>query len=96
MTSSRQMKTNILDLYIRPGSARTEIEGFYKDRIKIRLTSPPERGKANRELVNLLSRITGIPRSKIKIISGITSNYKRVCINGDNSRDYSKLILNNS
>lgn len=96
MTSSRQMKTNILDLYIRPNAAKTKIEGFHGDKIRIRIASTPERGKANKELVSFLSRITGVPRDKIRIISGITSNYKRVYIDGDTSRDYSEVLLNNT
>ena len=96
MTSSRQMKNNILDLYIRPNSSRTEIEGLYRDKIKIRLASPPEKGKANKELMRLLSRVTGVPRDKIRIISGITSNYKRVCIDGYTPQDYSEVLLNNT
>jgi uncharacterized protein (TIGR00251 family) len=90
------MKTKILDLYIRPNAARTKIEGLYGDKIKIRLASPPERGKANKELISLLSRVTGVPRDKIRIISGITSNYKRVCIDGNSLLDYSEVLLNNT
>ena len=96
MTSSRQMRTNILDLYIRPNAARTKIEGLYGDKIKIRIASTPEKGKANKELLNLLSRVTGVPKEKIRIISGITSNYKKVCIDGDIPQDYSEVLLNNT
>jgi uncharacterized protein (TIGR00251 family) len=96
MTSSKQMKTNILDLYIRPNAVKTTIDGFHGDKIKIRIASPPEKGKANRELISLLSRVTGVSRDKIRIISGITSNYKRVCIDGDSPLDYSEILLNNT
>jgi uncharacterized protein (TIGR00251 family) len=96
MTSSKQMKTNIIDLYIRPNAAQTKIDGLHGDKIKIRIASPPEKGKANRELIGFLSRITGVPRNKIRIISGITSNYKRVCIDKDNPLNYSKVLLNNT
>jgi uncharacterized protein (TIGR00251 family) len=96
MTSSKQMKNNILDLYIRPNAQRTKVDGLYGDKIKIRIASSPERGKANKELITLLSGITGVPRNKIKIISGITSNYKKVCISGNIPQDYSKVLLNNT
>jgi len=96
MTSSRQMKTNVLDLYIKPNAKRTTIEGLHGDRIKIRIASPPEKGKANKELISLLSRITDVHRDNIRIISGITSNYKRVRIEGKSPLDYSKILLNNT
>jgi uncharacterized protein (TIGR00251 family) len=90
------MRTNILDLYIRPNAAKTKIDGLYGDRIKIKIASSPEKGKANKELISLLSRVIGVPRDKIRIISGITSNYKRVCIDGDISKDYAEVLLNNT
>ena len=93
MISSRLMKTNICDLYIRPNSARTKIDGLYGERIKIRLAAPPERGKANRELIKLISEVAGVPQKNISIISGVSSNYKRIQVDGDRSIDYSKLIL---
>ena len=90
------MRTNTLELYVKPNAKKTGIEGFYGDRIKIRIASPPERGKANRELIDLISKITGITKSKIRIISGITSNYKMVLIEEDTGQDYVSVILGNN
>lgn len=46
--------------------------------IKISLNSKPELGKANRELIKLLSEHFNIHTDKIKIISGISSRKKVV------------------
>jgi uncharacterized protein len=90
------MKTDIYDFYIRPNAARTKIDGLYGDRIKIRVAAAPEKGKANRELIRLISEITGVAQKKIRIISGAASNYKKIQVEGDRSIDYSEVLLNSS
>ncbi len=93
MTSSKPMKTNIYDFYIRPNAARTKVDGLYGDRIKIRVAAAPEKGKANRELIRLISEITGVEQKKIRIISGAASNYKKIQVEGAHSVDYSEVLL---
>ena len=46
--------------------------------LKCFLKSPPERGKANKELVSFLSKSLKIPRADIEIISGVTARTKRI------------------
>ncbi len=46
--------------------------------IKVGLTSIPEKGKANMELVKKLAKSFDIPSSNIKIISGLKSRRKIV------------------
>ena len=96
MISSRPMTTNILKVYVRPNSRETSVEGLYKGRIKIRVASPPQKGKANKELIVLLSSLTGISKSKFSIISGITSNYKDILVNEGRDLDFIKMILQNN
>jgi len=50
----------------------------YGDQITISLKSKPERGKANRELIERLADYFGTGKDKIRIISGRTSNKKLV------------------
>ncbi|MCD4671016.1 MAG: DUF167 domain-containing protein [Actinomycetia bacterium] len=90
------MRTDIIRIYVRPNSSETKIAGLYNNNIKIKIESSPEKGKANKELVNFISRIIGIPKSRIEIISGITSNYKTIRIDDRSNTDYSKIILSSS
>ena len=48
------------------------------DEIKVSLKSKPERGKANRELIKILSRHFGVSTENITIISGLNSRKKIV------------------
>jgi uncharacterized protein YggU (UPF0235/DUF167 family) len=50
----------------------------YGDQITISLKSKPERGKANRELIQKLADYFGIGKDKIRIIFVISSNKKLV------------------
>lgn len=87
------MKTENIKLIIRPSSTVSGIYGMYKNRIKIKLNSVPEKGKANKELINFISFKTGIPRKNIKIISGEKSIYKEVSITHDKDLNLTSKLL---
>jgi uncharacterized protein (TIGR00251 family) len=58
-----------------PRSAKTEIAGEMADgTLKIRIAAPPEKGKANEELIRFLSAHFGV--KKVEIISGHTAALK--------------------
>jgi len=46
------------------------------------VTAAPEKGKANRAIIALLSKSLGVPKSAIELISGDTSPQKRVLVVG--------------
>jgi uncharacterized protein (TIGR00251 family) len=63
-----------------PGSSREEIAGVLGDRLKIRVAAPPENGKANRAICDLLADIIRIKPRRISIESGQTSSEKIIRI----------------
>jgi uncharacterized protein (TIGR00251 family) len=64
----------IIEVSVIPKSPRFLV--FAKaGQVKVRLTSPPEKGEANAELVKELSRALGRP---VRIVSGHTSRRKRL------------------
>ena len=54
---------------------RLEVSG---SEIAISIRSPPERGKANRELVKKLAAHFGVGEDRVRIISGLASRKKLV------------------
>ena len=54
---------------------KLEVQG---NEITASIKSPPERGRANAELVKILSRHFGVESSRIRIVSGLTSRKKLV------------------
>jgi uncharacterized protein len=62
-----------------PGSSRDEIIGPYgENTIKIRVTGPPEKGKANDAIIKLLAREINVPEYKIRLIKGRSSPHKTI------------------
>jgi uncharacterized protein (TIGR00251 family) len=51
--------------------------------LKARVTAVPEKGKANKALVALLSKSLKVPKSTITVVSGETSRQKILRIEGD-------------
>ncbi|MGC4408917.1 DUF167 domain-containing protein [Rhizobium rosettiformans] len=51
--------------------------------LKARVTAVPEKGKANKALVALLSKSLKVPKSMITVVSGETSRQKILRIEGD-------------
>lgn len=70
------MKDNILKVYLQPKSSKNEIVGPYRDGIKVKVTAPPIEGKANKALIQFLSKELEIPLSRIEIIKGQRSREK--------------------
>jgi uncharacterized protein len=66
----------IIKILVRPNASKNSVDGIFADWIKIRISSPPEKGKANKELIKFISGKLGIVKSDIKIISGLASSKK--------------------
>ncbi|MEW5840790.1 MAG: DUF167 domain-containing protein [Thermoproteota archaeon] len=61
------------------GDGRLEVtEGDNSIIIQVSIKSPPERGRANRELVKRLARHFGVPEPSVRIVSGLASRKKVV------------------
>jgi uncharacterized protein len=71
-----------IDVRVTPRASRSGIVGFENGVLKVRLAAPPVDNAANNELVKLLSKTLGLPKSAIEIIGGMTSRSKRVRIDG--------------
>jgi uncharacterized protein (TIGR00251 family) len=72
----------IISLHIQPRASKNEICGVMDNELKIRLTSPPVDGAANKLCREFLADIFDVPKSAVDIIAGETSRHKRVCIRG--------------
>jgi uncharacterized protein len=62
----------------RPGASRRRIVSIDPRGLVVALNSPPEKGRANDELIDFLSRIASVPRTAITIVRGDTSRHKTI------------------
>ncbi len=77
----------IFNVRVIPRSSKSEIIGEHDGDWKVKLSSPPVEGKANKELIKILSKELKVSKSEVEIISGETSKSKRIQITTSNKQN---------
>ena len=82
-----------VDVLVVPNASRSHVVGLHGDRVKIRISAPPEKGKANKALVALLIATTNatsatvvsgeLSRRKTVELTGVSVAAVRACLIGD-------------
>ena len=72
----------LLRLHVQPRAAANGLAGVHGDMLKIRLTTPPIDGKANKAVIAYLAKLFRLPKSAFVIKSGQQSRNKTVVIKG--------------
>jgi len=70
----------LLKVKVKPNSKTVSVEQLEDKSLKISIKAPPVDGKANEELVEVLSKFLKIPKSHIMIKAGKTSKDKLIQI----------------
>lgn len=65
----------LLNLKIIPNSSRNDIV-VLNDVVKVKITAQPVEGKANKALIEFLSKELRIPKTSIEIVRGISGKEK--------------------
>ena len=72
----------LLRLLVQPRSSRNELAGLHNGALKLRLTTPPVEGRANKAVVAFLARHLHLPKKAVTITSGLQSREKQVRVVG--------------
>ena len=88
--SERQAK---LSLRVYPNAIRNEVIGFADGILRVKISAPPVKGKANRELLAFLSQLLGISPGAVIITKGYTSRNKIVAVDGLSQEELLKRLL---
>lgn len=59
-----------------PSATRDQLAGALGDRLKVRVKAPPENGKANDAVRELLARALGVPLNAVELALGAQSPLK--------------------
>jgi uncharacterized protein (TIGR00251 family) len=75
-------------LRVTPRGGRDEIDGLEtlangRTVVKVRVRAIADGGEANRAVTELLANALGVPRAKVRILSGATSRLKQIAVDGD-------------
>lgn len=71
-----------LSIVVQPRASKTRLVGEHGGALKIQLAAPPVDGEANAELLEFLSRLFGVARRQVELVSGEASRRKRVQVRG--------------
>jgi uncharacterized protein (TIGR00251 family) len=74
----------VVSVKVQPNASKDRVVGKHADQIKIAVTVAPEKGKANKAVIKVLSKLLGVKNSDIQIVSGETSREKKVFIENIN------------
>ena len=72
----------VFSVRVSPGAAKTRVLGEYAGGLKLAVSAAPEKGKANKAVVEFLADALGVKKSDVEIVSGQTSRDKRIAIRG--------------
>ena len=82
----------IFKVQVVPRSSRSEVAGEHNGSLRVRVSSPPVDGAANKELTQVLAKAFKVSRSAVSIVSGQSSRLKQVSIEGVGSSHLSELL----
>ncbi|MBN1488872.1 MAG: YggU family protein [Phycisphaerae bacterium] len=71
-----------LPVKVVPGASRDRIAGLLGDALKIAVAAPPEKGKANQAVIQLLAKAVGVKRQAVEVVAGHTQPRKTIAIAG--------------
>lgn len=72
----------VLPVRAQPGARRPGVQGERNGALRLAVSAPPEDGRANEALLELLRELLGLKRSQVELLSGQTARDKRFLIRG--------------
>lgn len=72
----------ILAVRAQPGARKAGVAGEQAGALKVAVTAPPEDGRANQAITELLRDWLGLKRSQVELVGGATNRHKLFLIRG--------------
>jgi uncharacterized protein len=81
-----------VELTVSPGASRSELVGRHGNGWRARIAAPPERGRANRALEELIAEAVGVRRERVGVVGGQTARRKIVEVEGLTAEELDKRL----
>lgn len=78
MPCSWRGHTLVCRLRVQPRASREGFAGPLGDRLRVRVQAPPVDGRANQAVVEFMARSCGVPRARVRLVSGEQGRNKLV------------------
>ena len=75
-----------------PGASRDQIVGMLGGRLKIKIAAPPEDGKANAAICELVAATLGLKTRQVEVVAGHGNAEKVLEVRGMDAADVSRLL----
>ena len=82
VTVTSHKEGSVLPVRAQPAARKNAVTGERNGMLKVAVTAPPEEGKANLAITELLREWLGVKRSQVELLSGATSREKRFLVRG--------------
>ena len=82
----------LLSVRAQPGARKAGVVGEQAGALKVAVTAPPEDGRANQALTELLRDWLGLKRSQVELAGGATNRNKHFLIRGRTPDELRALI----
>jgi len=69
-----------LKLKVIPSASVNRIVGFHGEELVVKIKAAPDKGKANKELIDYLARTLKIPKRRVVIVRGQAARHKTVML----------------
>jgi uncharacterized protein len=82
----------LLPVRAHPGARRDEIRGEHDGALRVSVTQAPDKGKANKAIVELLARGLELRKGQFELVAGATSPQKKFLVRGIGPEELSNRI----
>jgi hypothetical protein len=70
----------VLPVRAQPGARQNAIRGSHEGLLKVSVTQVAEKGKANKAIVDFLSKALGLRKSQLELLAGETAQQKKFLV----------------
>jgi len=72
----------LIDVKVVPGASRDRVAGRYGEGVRVQVSAPPEGGKANRAVEQVIAAALGLKAQQVRVVKGHTQARKVVEVEG--------------
>ncbi len=77
---------------VKPKSSKEGVEVGADGSVVVKVSAPPENGKANARVVEVVAAFFGLPRRQVEIVRGQTAREKDLLLHGLSAADVDKRL----
>lgn len=82
----------VLRVHVTPRSDRNAVTGWRGDELSVRVTAPPDAGKANLAVCKVVSDALSVPKGSVSVVRGHTSRHKTLQVQGVDQGDMTSVF----